>query len=190
MKDLKKYKDMPALLHTQSQNLFLTYPQLVSTAMENFLRVDGTPKIDKEKDTIRRVPQGARTWPDRRRDARRPRVALKVEAASCSRERQNGCRSAIPEGRREALARTVISSIPASRTSASRRTTKPSKNLLAMTHRSALPAAIRAMRKRARSKSSPTAAWNAAPAASCSRRAGEITWNYPRGGYGVLFKFG
>lgn len=52
IKDLKKYKDMPALLHTQSQNLFLTYPQLVSTAMENFLRVDGTPKVDKEKATM------------------------------------------------------------------------------------------------------------------------------------------
>ena len=52
MKDLKKYKDMPALLHTQSQNLFLTYPQLVSTAMENFLRVDGVPKIDKERATV------------------------------------------------------------------------------------------------------------------------------------------
>lgn len=52
MKDLKKYKDMPALLHTQSQNLFMTYPQLVSTAMENFLRVDGTPKAEKEKATM------------------------------------------------------------------------------------------------------------------------------------------
>ena len=53
MKDLKKYKDMPALLHTQSKNLFLTYPQLVSTAMENFLRVDGTPKLEKEKASMR-----------------------------------------------------------------------------------------------------------------------------------------
>jgi electron transfer flavoprotein-quinone oxidoreductase len=53
LKDLKKYKDMPELLHTQAQNLFLTYPQLVSKAMENFLRVDGKPKIDKEKDTFR-----------------------------------------------------------------------------------------------------------------------------------------
>ena len=52
MKDLKKYKDMPALLHAKSQNYFLTYPQLVSKAMENFLRVDGTPKIEKEKATI------------------------------------------------------------------------------------------------------------------------------------------
>ncbi len=49
MKDLKKYKDMPALLHTQSQNFFLTYPNLVSKAMENFLRVDGASKIEKEK---------------------------------------------------------------------------------------------------------------------------------------------
>ena len=53
MKDLHKHKDMPSLLHTQSQNLFLTYPQLVSKAMENFVRVDGKPKLDKEKDTMR-----------------------------------------------------------------------------------------------------------------------------------------
>ncbi len=44
MKDLKKYKDMPQLLHIQSQNFFLTYPQLVSKAMQSFVRVDGTPK--------------------------------------------------------------------------------------------------------------------------------------------------
>jgi electron transfer flavoprotein-quinone oxidoreductase len=52
MKDLKKYKDMPALLHTQSENFFLAYPNLVSKAMENFLRVDGTPKIEKEKASL------------------------------------------------------------------------------------------------------------------------------------------
>jgi electron transfer flavoprotein-quinone oxidoreductase len=61
MKDLKKYKDMPALLHTQSQNLFMTYPQLVSTAMENFLRVDGTPKVEKEKATVRAM-KAKRGW--------------------------------------------------------------------------------------------------------------------------------
>ncbi len=61
MKDLKKYKDMPALLHTQSQNLFMTYPQLVSTAMENFLRVDGATKIDKEKATMRAM-KSKRGW--------------------------------------------------------------------------------------------------------------------------------
>jgi electron transfer flavoprotein-quinone oxidoreductase len=53
MKDLKKYKDMPALLHTQAHNFFLDYPTLVSKAMENFLRVDGTPKIEKEKASVR-----------------------------------------------------------------------------------------------------------------------------------------
>jgi len=52
MKDLKKYKDMPALLHTNSRNFFMTYPELVSTAMSNFLRVDGTPKVDKERATV------------------------------------------------------------------------------------------------------------------------------------------
>ncbi|MCW2314731.1 electron transfer flavoprotein-quinone oxidoreductase [Rhodoblastus acidophilus] len=52
IKDLKKYKDMPDLLHTQASNLFLTYPQLVTKAMENFVRVDGTPKIEKEKHTF------------------------------------------------------------------------------------------------------------------------------------------
>lgn len=61
MKDLKKYKDMPALLHTQSQNFFLTYPQLVSKAMQNFVRVDGTPKKEKEKMTIKSFVS-ARSW--------------------------------------------------------------------------------------------------------------------------------
>ncbi|RAI40244.1 FAD-dependent oxidoreductase [Rhodoplanes roseus] len=53
MQDLKKYKDMPALLHASSQNFFLTYPQLVSKAMQNFVRVDGTPKIEKERRTMK-----------------------------------------------------------------------------------------------------------------------------------------
>lgn len=61
IKDLKKYKDMPALLHTQSQSFFLTYPQLVSRAMQNFVRVDGTPKVEKEKTTIRAFVS-ARSW--------------------------------------------------------------------------------------------------------------------------------
>lgn len=61
MKDLKKYKDMPALMHTQSQNFFLTYPQLVSKAMDNFVRVDGTPKADKEKTTLRSFVR-ERSW--------------------------------------------------------------------------------------------------------------------------------
>jgi len=61
MKDLKKYKDMPALLHTQSRNFFLTYPQLVSKAMQNFVRVDGTAKADKERTTLKSFVS-ARSW--------------------------------------------------------------------------------------------------------------------------------
>lgn len=61
MKDLKKYKDMPALLHTQSQNFFLTYPQLVSKAMQSFVRVDGTPKVEKERGTLKSFVS-ARSW--------------------------------------------------------------------------------------------------------------------------------
>jgi electron transfer flavoprotein-quinone oxidoreductase len=61
MKDLKKYKDMPQLLHIQAQNFFLTYPQLVSKAMQTFVRVDGTPKAEKERMTLRSFVS-ARKW--------------------------------------------------------------------------------------------------------------------------------
>jgi len=61
IKDLKKYKDMPALLHTQAKNYFVSYPTLVSSAMENFLRVDGAPKLDKEKATVRSFVK-ERSW--------------------------------------------------------------------------------------------------------------------------------
>ena len=53
MKDMKKYKDMPSLLHTNSANFFMSYPQLISQAAQNFLRVDGTPKLEMEKRTTR-----------------------------------------------------------------------------------------------------------------------------------------
>ncbi|BBF92520.1 FAD-dependent oxidoreductase [Blastochloris tepida] len=53
MKDLKKYKDMPALLHTSSKNFFLTYPELIAKAMQTYVRVDGVPKLDKEKATVK-----------------------------------------------------------------------------------------------------------------------------------------
>jgi electron transfer flavoprotein-quinone oxidoreductase len=61
MKDLKKYKDMPQLLHIQSQNFFLTYPQLVSKAMQNFVRVDGTTKVEKERMMLKSFVS-ARSW--------------------------------------------------------------------------------------------------------------------------------
>ena len=81
MKDLKKHKDMPGLLHTQASNLFLTYPQLVSKAMENFVRVDGTPKIEKEKGTFTRFRKARGLWPARRRGAHRAGVALQNTGA-------------------------------------------------------------------------------------------------------------
>ncbi|ARO32568.1 electron transfer flavoprotein oxidoreductase protein FixC (plasmid) [Rhizobium etli] len=49
IKDLRKYKDMPALLHTNSRNFFTTYPKLLSQAAQSFMRVDSTPKLDKER---------------------------------------------------------------------------------------------------------------------------------------------
>lgn len=52
MKDLRKLKGMPSLLHTNSRNFFLTYPELVSTAMENYLRVDGKTKREMEFATL------------------------------------------------------------------------------------------------------------------------------------------
>ncbi|MGY3621747.1 FAD-dependent oxidoreductase [Bradyrhizobium sp. USDA 10063] len=61
IKDLKKYKDMPMLMHTNSQNFFLTYPELVSRAMQTYVRVDGTPKAEKEKLTLKSFVN-ARSW--------------------------------------------------------------------------------------------------------------------------------
>ncbi|MCA6111346.1 FAD-dependent oxidoreductase [Bradyrhizobium cenepequi] len=61
MRDLKKHKDMPMLMHTNSKNFFLTYPQLVSRAMQNYVRVDGTPKAEKEKVTLKSFVN-ARSW--------------------------------------------------------------------------------------------------------------------------------
>ncbi|MCA1458214.1 FAD-dependent oxidoreductase [Bradyrhizobium sp. BRP22] len=61
IKDLKKHKDMPRLMHTNSQNFFLTYPQLLSRAMQNYVRVDGTPKAEKEKLTLKSFVN-ARSW--------------------------------------------------------------------------------------------------------------------------------
>ncbi|MCB2076928.1 MAG: FAD-dependent oxidoreductase [Novosphingobium sp.] len=53
MKDLKKYKGIPALLHGNKRNFFGTYPQLVSQAMQTWFRVDGVDKKSKEKAIFR-----------------------------------------------------------------------------------------------------------------------------------------
>ncbi|MBQ0820422.1 MULTISPECIES: FAD-dependent oxidoreductase [Microvirga] len=62
VKDLIKYKDMPALLHTNSRNFFMTYPQLMSKAAQNFMRVDGTPKLEKERATIADFIRARSRW--------------------------------------------------------------------------------------------------------------------------------
>ncbi|TIQ91420.1 MAG: FAD-binding protein [Mesorhizobium sp.] len=62
IKDLKKYKDMPALLHTNSSNFFDSSPRLMSHAAQNFMRVDGTPKIEKEKTTTAAFINARSRW--------------------------------------------------------------------------------------------------------------------------------
>ncbi|TIW21203.1 MAG: FAD-dependent oxidoreductase [Mesorhizobium sp.] len=62
VKDLRKYKDMPALIHTNSRNFFITYPQLMSQAAQNFMRVDGIPKIEKEKATTAAFIKARSRW--------------------------------------------------------------------------------------------------------------------------------
>ncbi|PEQ11764.1 nitrogen fixation protein FixC [Novosphingobium sp. PC22D] len=49
MKDLKKYKGIPELLHRKKGAFFGAYPQLVSQAMQTWFRVDGVDKVSKEK---------------------------------------------------------------------------------------------------------------------------------------------
>lgn len=48
MKDLKKYKGIPALLHGGKSQFFGTYPRLISQAMQTWFRVDGVDKKTKE----------------------------------------------------------------------------------------------------------------------------------------------
>jgi electron transfer flavoprotein-quinone oxidoreductase len=49
MKDLKKYRGIPALLHNNKQHFFGLYPRLISQAMQTWFRVDGVDKVSKEK---------------------------------------------------------------------------------------------------------------------------------------------
>jgi electron transfer flavoprotein-quinone oxidoreductase len=53
MKDLKKYRCIPELLHRNKQNFFGLYPQLISKAMQTWFRVDGIDKKAKEKEIFR-----------------------------------------------------------------------------------------------------------------------------------------
>lgn len=51
MKDLSKYRDMPAVFHKNNQ-FFTTYPQLVSQAAKTMLTVDGVDKKTKEREIV------------------------------------------------------------------------------------------------------------------------------------------
>ena len=48
MKDLKKYRDVPRILHGNRQFL-TTYPELMSRAAHTLLKVDGVVKLTKER---------------------------------------------------------------------------------------------------------------------------------------------
>lgn len=51
MKDMKKYRKIPTFLHSSKQ-VFDTYPNLFSKAMQTWLRVDGVDKVSKENEII------------------------------------------------------------------------------------------------------------------------------------------
>ena len=54
MKDMKKYRKVPGLLHANRQLLDL-YPRLLSKAAQTWFRVDGVDKLSKEREIIRSV---------------------------------------------------------------------------------------------------------------------------------------
>lgn len=51
MKDLKKYRDLPDVLH-RSPQFFTTYPNLLTGAMQKIFTVDGIDKKTKEKEVL------------------------------------------------------------------------------------------------------------------------------------------
>jgi len=60
MKDLKKYRRMPAIFHRNKQ-FFTTYPDLLSQAAQSLIRVDGQDKKTKERD-IKKSFLASRSW--------------------------------------------------------------------------------------------------------------------------------
>ncbi|SDE40119.1 FAD-dependent monooxygenase [Rhodospira trueperi] len=48
LRDLKKYRRLPQILET-NKHFFTDYPRLITHAAETMLRVDGVPKLDKER---------------------------------------------------------------------------------------------------------------------------------------------
>ena len=51
MKDLKKYRKLPEVLHSSPQ-FFTAYPELVNRAAKTFFTVDGVDKHSKEKEIL------------------------------------------------------------------------------------------------------------------------------------------
>lgn len=62
MKDLRKYKGIPALLDGNKGNFFGTYPKLLSKAMQTWFRVDGVDKKSKEKAIFRSFREARTLW--------------------------------------------------------------------------------------------------------------------------------
>jgi electron transfer flavoprotein-quinone oxidoreductase len=58
MKDLRKYRRIPALLDANKANFFGLYPRLISQAMQTWFRVDGVDKVSKEKAIFRSFRSG------------------------------------------------------------------------------------------------------------------------------------
>jgi len=62
MKDLRKYRGIPDLLHGRKGDLFGTYPRLVSRALQTWFRVDGIDKVSKEKEIFRSFREARSLW--------------------------------------------------------------------------------------------------------------------------------
>ncbi|GMU47256.1 MAG: hypothetical protein AMXMBFR26_20380 [Porticoccaceae bacterium] len=60
MKDLKKYRRLPAALH-RSPHFFTLYPELITLAAHQWVKVDGVDKKSKERE-VRRAFAGRRGW--------------------------------------------------------------------------------------------------------------------------------
>ncbi len=65
MKDLKKYRDVPEILHGNRQFL-TTYPELMSRAAHTLLKVDGIDKLTKERQIKRDFVEKRSRWDFRR----------------------------------------------------------------------------------------------------------------------------
>jgi electron transfer flavoprotein-quinone oxidoreductase len=57
MKDMKKYKDMPAFMH-RNRHMVDLYPRLMSQASQTWFRVDGTDKRTKENEIVSSFRKG------------------------------------------------------------------------------------------------------------------------------------